>query len=45
MKTLLAFEGAEILWTQDIGAASEYDQAGEAPFNQAINVYGEGVPA
>jgi len=35
---------ASILWREDFSARSGYDEACEAPFNQAINVYGKGVP-
>lgn len=45
VQAMLNFEGADILWCDNIGAESNYDEAGEAPFNKAINVYGTGVPA
>ncbi len=35
---------AEILWRDEAPARSGYDVAGEAPYNKAINVFGEGVP-
>ena len=40
----LAYAAAEIMWSDDEPASSGYDQAGEAPFNRAINVYADGVP-
>jgi len=43
-KKLLAFPDAEILWQENMSAKSGYDEAKEAPFNMAINVYGDGVP-
>jgi len=44
VRTLLASPEAGILWQADGIAQSGYDEAGEAPFNMAINVYGTGVP-
>lgn len=44
VRALLPWPGAGILWQDSIGAESGYDAAGEAPFNKAINVYGDGVP-
>jgi hypothetical protein len=35
---------ATVLWQDDSIATSGYDPKGEVPFNQAINVYGSGVP-
>jgi glutathione S-transferase len=44
VKALLTYPEAEILWRESIPAKSGYDELGEAPFNKAINVYGNGVP-
>lgn len=44
VRGLLPYQGAEVLWQSDTIARSGYDEAGEAPFNKAINVYGDGVP-
>jgi glutathione S-transferase len=44
VRSLLAYPDAEILWTTEPLAPSGYDEAGTAPFNQAINVYAKGVP-
>jgi len=44
LKSLLQYPEAEILWTRDFDARSNYDEKAEAPFNRAINVYGKGVP-
>jgi glutathione S-transferase len=44
LRALLAYPGAEILWTTEGPAPSGYDEAREAPFNRAINVYAQGVP-
>jgi glutathione S-transferase len=41
---LLPYPPAEVLWRETIPATSGYDEAKEAPFNKAINVYGDGVP-
>ena len=43
-RALLPHPHAEILWRETIPAKSGYDAAKEAPFNMAINVYGDGVP-
>lgn len=45
VRALLPHPEAEILWTADLGVQSGYDEAREAPFNRAINVYGSGVPS
>lgn len=45
VKALLPYTEAEILWQQNIAAKSAYDEANLAPFNKAINVYGDGVPS
>ena len=37
-------EAACVLWDENNFAASAYDENGDAPFNRAINVYGNGVP-
>ena len=44
VRALLAYPQAEILWRETTPAKSGYDEAREAPFNLAINVYGDGVP-
>ena len=44
VKALLPYPEAEILWQASIPSTSGYDEAREAPFNKAINVYGDGVP-
>jgi hypothetical protein len=44
LRTLLAYPGAEVLWTTEGPAPSGYDNDCEAPFNRAINVYANGVP-
>lgn len=44
VKTLLPHAEADILWRASISAKSNYDEERAAPFNKAINVYGEGVP-
>ncbi len=44
VRGLLPHPGASVLWQADEIARSGYDEAGEAPFNMAINVYGDGVP-
>ncbi len=44
VKSLLPYPEAELLWQAAPIAKSEYDEAREAPFNKAINVYGNGVP-
>ncbi|MEM1250729.1 MAG: hypothetical protein AAGK22_30485, partial [Acidobacteriota bacterium] len=41
----LTFTGADVLWTDAVPASSGYDPNGEAPFNAAINVFGDGVPS
>ncbi|MFT5013603.1 MAG: glutathione S-transferase [Dinoroseobacter sp.] len=45
VKALLPFEPAEILWQDDLQAKSDYDEARQAPFNKAINVFDGGVPS
>ncbi len=45
VRALLPWAPAEVLWSPDPPACSEYDEERQAPFNQAINVYGRGVPA
>ena len=44
VRALLPHPGAAVLWQADEIVRSGYDEAGEAPFNMAINVYGNGVP-
>ncbi len=40
----LPYPPAEILWRETAPATSGYDKERQAPFNMAINVYGDGVP-
>jgi len=35
---------ADVIWSDTIPARSGYDTEHEAPFNKAINVFGDGVP-
>ena len=44
VRELLPHPQAEVLWDAGVRARSGYDEERAAPFNQAINVYGEGVP-
>jgi len=44
VRSLLPFEAASIIWSPEVQAKSGYDEAREAPFNKAINVFGDGVP-
>jgi len=44
MRAHLPYPPAEILWRDTIRAKSDYDKERQAPFNKAINVYGDGVP-
>ncbi len=44
-RTLLPFEPAAILWRNDVQIESGYDVERQAPFNKAINVFGDGVPS
>ena len=44
VRALLSTPEAGVLWQANDIARSGYDEAGEAPFNMAINVYGAGVP-
>ncbi len=44
VKSLLPFPDAEIIWQPSALAHSGYDEAREAPFNKAINVFDGGVP-
>lgn len=44
VRALLPYPEATVLWQSDDIARSGYDEAGAAPFNKAINVYGTGVP-
>jgi hypothetical protein len=39
VKSLLPFEPAAILWQDNLQASSGYDEARQAPFNKAINVF------
>ena len=43
VRNLLPWPEAAVLWDADT-VESGYDEAREAPFNQAINVYGNGTP-
>jgi glutathione S-transferase len=45
VKSSLHSREAEILWSSDFRDCSGYDEAEEAPFNRAIHVFGNGVPA
>lgn len=44
VKSLLPYAEAEILWQDTLDAVSAYDVEEAAPFNKAINVYGNGLP-
>ncbi len=44
LRSLLAYPAAGILWAAERPARSGYDEAFEAPFNRAMNVYADGVP-
>lgn len=44
VRAVLPDDAVSLLFEVDPPRASEYDVAGEAPFNRAINVYGDGVP-
>jgi glutathione S-transferase len=44
VRSWLPYPAAEILWTEEFSTHSDYDEASEAPFNRAINVYADGVP-
>ena len=44
VKALLPYPQAVVLWQGVPTARSAYDEAGQAPFNKAINVFGDGVP-
>ncbi|MCP5181325.1 MAG: glutathione S-transferase family protein [Pseudomonadales bacterium] len=44
VQLLLPYDQAGVLWQPEPPARSDYDTAGEAPYNKAINVYGDGVP-
>jgi glutathione S-transferase len=44
VRALLPHTEADILWDPSFQTRSGYDEAGEAPFNRAINVYANGVP-
>jgi glutathione S-transferase len=45
VKSLLPFTQATVLWDGDVQAQSGYDESRQAPFNKAINVFSNGVPA
>ena len=44
VRSLLPHPEADILWNPDFDTRSGYDEERRAPFNEAINVYGSGVP-
>lgn len=44
VRTLLPHPQAAVIWEPTGPARSGYDEAREAPFNKAINVYADGVP-
>ncbi len=44
VKGWLGFPEAEVIWTNEPVAQSDYDVQRQAPFNKAINVYGTGTP-
>ena len=44
VQALLPYQSADVIWQPEPIANSGYDEAREAPFNKAINVYGDGVP-
>lgn len=44
VQRLLPYPTASILWQPEAPAKSRYDEERLAPFNKAINVYGDGVP-
>lgn len=45
VRGLLPFDHAQTLWSERIRAESGYDAQRMAPFNEAINVFDDGVPA
>ena len=44
VRALLPWPEATLIWSPEVVAKSGYDEARQAPFNKAINVYGDGVP-
>jgi len=44
VKSLVPHPQADVIWHDRVPAKSGYDEAHEAPFNRAINVYGNGTP-
>ncbi len=44
VRSLLVSPQASVLWQAESPARSGYDEARQAPFNKAINVFGDGVP-
>jgi len=44
VRALLPHGEAAVIWERDVPARSGYDEAREAPFNKAINVFADGVP-
>ncbi len=45
VQSLLPFTNASLLWNDAVKAQSGYDEARQAPFNMAINVFAGGVPS
>ncbi len=45
VRELLPFSGASILWDDAFEPTSGYDEARQAPFNRAINVFDNAVPS
>ncbi len=43
IRALLPYAGADVIWNE-IASESGYDVDRQAPFNKAINVYGDGTP-
>jgi len=44
VRMLLPYPHAAVVWEQTVPSRSGYDEAREAPFNKAINVFADGVP-
>ncbi|MEM9939404.1 MAG: glutathione S-transferase C-terminal domain-containing protein [Pseudomonadota bacterium] len=44
VRALLPYPEAEILWQDELQAASDYNVDGHLPYGHAINVYGRGTP-
>jgi glutathione S-transferase len=45
VQSQLPFDNASLLWSDVVRAQSGYDEARQAPFNMAINVFAGGVPS